>query len=131
MMNRNRSIASWMASVVVGTYAGAWGYATLSALLRGGMVRWALLMAVASAVAAFQVMILGAIDIVLLWAKARMLPQGRRAWLGSIGSSAVGLSFTLGWPLTRWLSPAGLFFSLLPMIAVPLAVRMIWGERCD
>lgn len=132
MINRNRSIASWMASVVVGTYAGAWGYATLSALLRGGMVRWALLMALSSALAAFQVVLLGAIDIVLLWLRMRMLPQGRRAWLGAIGSSALGLSFAIGWPASRWLSPAGLVFSaILPMIALPLAIRLFWGERCD
>jgi len=131
MLNRNRSIASWMASVVVGTYAGAWGYATLSAVLRGGLTRWALLMAVSTAIAAFQVFLLGAIDLVLLWLKVRMLPQGRRAWLGAIGSSALSVSLTIGWPSLRWLSPAGLFFAVLPMIAVPLAVRLIWGERCD
>lgn len=130
MTNRNRSIAAWMASVAFGTYAGAWGYATFNALLRGGMVRWALMMAVASAVAAFQVVVLGAIDVVLLWLRARMLPQGRAAWLGAIGSSAVSLSLAIHWPLSR-ITPMGVLFSLLPLIGVPLAVRLVWGERCD
>ncbi|MBI2389317.1 MAG: hypothetical protein HYV09_06940 [Deltaproteobacteria bacterium] len=136
MINRNRSIASWMASVVVGTYVGAWGFATLSALLRGGLLKWAFLMAVCSVLAAVQVVLLGAIDVVLLWLRLRMLPQGRNAWLGSIGSMAAVLAIGLRSPFAGWhttlVTPSWLVFSLvLPMLFVPLGVRLFFGERCD
>ena len=131
MIDRNRSISSWMAAVVLGTYAGAWGFATASALLRGGMVKWVVLMAVCSGLAALQTILLGAIDLVLLWLKVRMLPQGRTAWLGAIGSSAVTLAVGMGWPFSRWMSPVGFLFSVLPLLAIPLATRLLSGVRPD
>jgi hypothetical protein len=131
-MKQRPSIASWMASVVVGTYAGAWGFATLSAFMRGGLVKWVVLMAFCSALAAAEVVVLGAIDTILLWLRVRMLPTGRKAWLGSVLSMVLVLGLGMGWPFAKYLGPSGLILSVLaPLIAVPLVVRLILGERCD
>lgn len=124
------SIPGWMASVVVGTYLGAWGFATTSALFRGGAVRWVVLMAVCSALAAVQVMVLSAVDVLLLWAKLRMLPSGRRAWNGSVLASVLVWSVGMLWPFSRWTSPLTFLGSIfVPMIAVSLTVRWWLGER--
>lgn len=131
-MHHRPSVASWMASVVVGSYAGAWGFATLSALMRGGLVKWVVLMAFCSALAAAQVVILGAIDTMLLWLRIRMLPNGQKAWLGSTLSMVLVLGLGMGWPFARYLGPSGLILSVLaPLVLVPLVVRLILGERCD
>lgn len=131
-MTQRPSVASWMASVVVGTYAGAWGFASLSAALRGGLVKWVVLMAFCSALAAAEVVILGAIDTILLWLRVRMLPSGQRAWLGSALSMVLVLGLGMGWPFARYFGPSGLVLSIVaPLIAVPLVVRLILGERCD
>lgn len=131
----SRSIASWMASLVIGTYAGAWGFATMTALLASPgarLVKWVVLMAFCSALAAAQVVVLGIIDTFLLWLRVRMLPNGRKAWTGSILSMVLVLGLGMGWPFTRYLGPSGLIFSILaPLVAVPLVVRLILGERCD
>jgi hypothetical protein len=131
-MYKRPSIASWMASVVIGTYAGAWGFATLSAMMRGGLVKWVVLMALYSAVAAAQVVVLGVIDAFLLWLRVRMLPNGQKAWLGSVLSMVLVLGLAIGWPFAKFFGPSGMIFSLLaPLVAVPLVVRLILGERCD
>ena len=131
-MTKRPSLASWMASVVVGTYAGAWGFATLSALMRGGLVKWVVLMAFCSALAAAQVVVLGIIDTFLLWLRVRMLPNGRKAWLGSVLSMFLVLGLGMGWPFAKYLGVTGLVMSVLaPIILVPLVVRLILGERCD
>jgi hypothetical protein len=131
-MTKRPSIASWMASVVVGTYAGAWGFATFSAMMRGGLVKWVVLMAFCSALAAAQVVILGAIDTMLLWLRIRMLPSGRNAWLGSVLSMVLVLGMGMGWPFSRYFGVSGLVMSILaPLILVPLVVRLILGDRCD
>lgn len=131
-MYKRPSVASWMASVVIGTYAGAWGFATLSAMMRGGLVKWVVLMAFCSALAAAQVVVLGLIDAMLLWLRIRMLPNGQKAWLGSVLSMVLVLGLGMGWPFAKYLGPSGLIFSLLaPIVLVPLVVRLILGERCD
>lgn len=131
-MRQRPSIAAWMASVVIGTYAGAWGFATTSALMRGGLVRWVVLMAFSSAFAAALVVALGAIDTILLWLRVRMLPNGRKAWVGSMLSSVIVLGLGMGWPFAKYFGTAGFVLSIAaPLIAVPLAVRLILGERCD
>lgn len=132
MTNRNQSIAKWMASVVVGTYLGAWVFASVSALLKGGLVRWVVLMAFCSGFAAVEVLVLGAVDVILLWLHLRKLPNGRNAWLGSVLSMIVVLGVGMGWPLTSYITTMGLIFGvLLPVIAVPVVVRLVLGERCD
>jgi len=132
MTNRNQSIGSWMASLVIGTYLGAWGFATLSALLKGGLVRWVVLMAFASGVAALQVVVLGAIDMILLWLHLRKLPNGRNAWVGSILSTTIILGMSMGWPLLSYITASGLIFGIvLPSLLVPVVVRLVLGERCD
>jgi hypothetical protein len=132
MTTRNQSIAKWMASVVIGTYLGAWGFATMSALLKGGLVRWVVLMAFCSGFAAVEVLVLGAIDVALLWLHLRKLPNGRNAWFGSVLSMVIVLGVGMGWPLTSYITTMGLIFGvLLPVIAVPVVVRLVLGERCD
>jgi hypothetical protein len=132
MTNRKQSIASWMASVVIGTYLGAWGFATMSALLKGGVVRWVVLMAFASGLAAVQVVLLGMIDTILLWLHLRKLPNGRNAWIGSMLSMAIVLGTSMGWPLTSYITATGLIFGVvMPLILVPVVIRLVLGERCD
>lgn len=132
MTNRNQSIAQWMASVVIGTYLGAWGFATTSALLKGGLVRWVVLMAFASGLAAVQVVLLGAIDTLLLWLRLRKLPNGRNAWAGAILSMVIVLGTSMGWPLTSYITATGLIFGVvMPLVVVPVVVRLVLGERCD
>ncbi len=128
--NPGPSISGWMASVVVGTYLGAWGFATASALVHGSAIRWVVLMAVCSALAAVQVVVLSAVDVLLLWAKLRMLPSGRRAWNGSVLASALVWCVGLAWPFSRWTSPLTFVGSiLLPMVVVSVGVRWFLGER--
>lgn len=132
MTNRNQSIAKWMASVVIGTYAGAWGFATMSALLKGGLVKWVVLMAFASGLAAVEVLLLGIIDTMLLWLHVRKLPNGRNAWVGAILSMVLVLGNATRWPFTSYVTASGLIFGIvMPLIAVPLIVRLFLGERCD
>lgn len=129
-ISRNQSIASWMASLVLGTFVGAWGFATAHALLRGGVVRWVVLMAVCSALAVLQIVVLGAVDLFLLWIRSRMLPHGRKAWLGSIASAALVGVAGMHWPFARWSSPFVFAASIvLPMLCVSMFVRLVSGER--
>jgi hypothetical protein len=118
-----------MASLVLGTYFGAWGFATVRAVLSGSVLKWLFLMALCSAVATLQVFVLGTVDLVLLWLKVRQLPNGRSAWTGSILSSfAIGV---IGVGFMRFGSPLGLLASIIvPMIVISAAMRMFTGERC-
>ncbi len=132
MTNRNQSITKWMASVVIGTYLGAWGFATMSALLRGGLVRWVVLMAFASGLAAVEVVLLGFLDTMLLWLHLRKLPNGRNAWVGSMLSMVIVLGTSMGWPLTSYITATGLIFGVvMPLIFVPVVIRLVLGEKCD
>lgn len=132
MTNRNQSIAKWMASVVIGTYLGAWGFATMSALLKGGLVRWVVLMAFASGLAAVEVVLLGFLDTMLLWLHLRKLPNGRNAWVGSMLSMVIVLGTSMGWPLTSYITATGLIFGVvMPLIFVPVVIRLVLGEKCD
>ncbi len=131
MTNRNSSIASWLASLVFGTYAGAWGYATVSAFLGGGLARWLWLMVVCTLLAMMQVMVLGTIDVLLLWMKKRRLPNGKAAWKGSILSMVFALAIGFAWPFSRF-GPISLVVSVFAPMLIACATTRLWlGERCD
>jgi len=123
------SIPGWMASVVFGTYFGAWSFATVRGVLSGSIAKWLLLLAVCSALAALQVAVLGFVDLMLLWLKVRRLPNGRSAWTGSVlAAFIVGM---VGSMFVRFGSPVGVIASVfVPMIAVSAATRLAVGERC-
>ena len=124
------SILGWAASVVVGTHLGAWGWATVSALLHGSAIRWVVLMAVCTALSAVQIVVLSAVDVILLWAKVRALPSGRRAWSGSVLASVLVWCIGTAWPFTRWASPLAFLCSIVaPMVIASLGVRLWLGER--
>jgi hypothetical protein len=129
MTNARPSIGEWMASVVLGTFFGAWGFASLYAVLRGSLIKWVLLLAICSALAAVQVVVLGTVDLLLLWLKVRQLPNGRRAWTGSILSSVI--IGVVGVGFARFGSPIGVLASVLvPMFAISAGMRLFTGERC-
>ncbi|MGZ3424110.1 MAG: hypothetical protein ACXWUG_00895 [Polyangiales bacterium] len=123
------SVSGWMASLVLGTYFGAWGFATVRAVLSGSVVKWLLLLAVCSALAVLQVMVLGAVDLILLWLKIRQLPNGRSAWTGSILSAfVIGV---VGMGFVRFGTPLGMIASVIvPMMVISTAMRLFTGDRC-
>jgi hypothetical protein len=118
-----------MASLVLGTFFGAWGFATMRAVLAGSVLKWLVLLAVCSAFAILQVFVLGTVDLILLWLKIRQLPNGRSAWTGSILSAffigIVGIGFV------RFGTPLGMIASIIvPMFAVSTVMRLFTGDRC-
>lgn len=120
---RKTTIGAWFRPLLVGTFLGAWGFATVSGFLKGGVPTWMLYLFLANAFAAGQVMVLGLVDIVLLKAKVRALPTGREAWLMAMAIPAIVGAWRMFASSSWWV--------LGPMFVVSVGVRLVFGRKTD
>ncbi|GAC1351886.1 MAG: hypothetical protein NVS3B20_02620 [Polyangiales bacterium] len=134
MESRSETIARWLRPLVFGTLLGAWACATESAYLVrfgnflpwAGTIKWFLFMAIATLFAAMQAIAFGAVDVVLLSLKLRVLPTGKAAWFAAlIAPHVIGIIVRVRPP---W-HAGTLGIYLAAMLIVALALRLAVGRR--
>lgn len=140
MASRDGKIGGWLRSLVIGTFLGAWTFATALSFLDKrlawvpyvGWVKWFVYMTLLTALAFAQVLVVAAVDVVFLKLKTRTLPTGWRAFGAAFSAPIAVGAIVRVWPGTGVHAvQSSLFAALLTTIFVAFGIRLMFGERVD
>jgi hypothetical protein len=133
----SRSLARWLLPTTFGPFLSTYGAVGLYALFGGhdGIARWAILvlgLVIGTLWSAVYSLLLALVDVALLAARQRVLPEGKRGWgLSSASPLAVFVVYTVLPPASfykfgPWAVAAAI---VVPMIVVAIASRVAGGEK--
>jgi hypothetical protein len=132
------TVAGWLAPLMVGPWVSTYGAVSLYAAFGpdheyvNRWVKWVVGMGFGTLYAAFFVLALAIVDVLLLSLRQRVLPTGRNAWLMATGTPLAGIaSYVFMSPLKfykygPWAVAAAI---VLPVVLSSFTVRIAAGQK--